>query len=97
MKLERQEMTPEIMKQLVKWNDARRERNGTQAGIDTLRERALELDEQMRTIETIVNRSIPELDSPVGVKIGDDFVVVIDYNSCVGIEVIDFKTSEELL
>jgi hypothetical protein len=83
---------------LNKWNDLRIERLGVKASIATLETRVDQIEDQMRSVHIAVEGDLYFIEQPYGLKIGDDYIVVIRdaEQEEFTIQVVDFNLLEEI-
>ena len=92
-------MKYELKEALVTWNDTRLVSDKITAEIEALKERRRELCDRMEKAVTLVETCLPgDFDEePLGLKIGDDYIVVVSYDTCVCVQVVDFNLREEII
>jgi hypothetical protein len=92
-------MNPALVEALTTWNDTRLASNKLTVEIDALKARRRELDDRLEKTVTLVETILPgDFDEePIGLRIGDDYIVVVSYDTCVCVQVVDFNLREEIL
>jgi len=92
-------MKPELVAALETWNDTRLVMDKLTAEIEARKERRRELSDRLEKAVTLVETLLPEDfdEEPLGVKIGDDYIVIVSYDTCVCVQVVDFKLREDII
>ena len=95
----RNTIPPETEEQLKAWNVARLEMVKTREEIDELNARLVSLHEHMESVSRRLENILFNLEQPIGLKIGDDYVVVIQdpRSDNFVIQTVNFDLRQELL
>ncbi len=94
----RSTMPPEIEEQLKIWNDARLETVKVRKEIDELNTRLVSLHERMDGVSRKLENILFNLEQPIGLKIGEDYVVVIQdpYSDDFTIQTVNFDLRQKI-
>jgi phosphopantetheine adenylyltransferase len=95
----RNTIPPKTEKQLKEWNDARLEIMTNQRGIENLEARIKYLRDRMDDITRGLENVIYDLEQPLGLRIGDDYVVLIQdsRDDSIVIQTVNFNFRQEII
>lgn len=90
---------PETEEQLKAWNDARLEIMTNHEGIEKLKARVVYLRDRMNDVERRLEDAIINLEQPIGLKIGEDYIVVIQdpHSTDCTIQNVNFNFRQEII
>jgi tetrahydromethanopterin S-methyltransferase subunit G len=96
--MQKLKVVPGTEKLLQEWNDDRLEMIKVQKEIANLEARVKCLRERMDNVPRRLENTLFRLEQPLGMKIGDDYIVVIhaDHDDSFHIQVVDFNLREEI-